>query len=57
MFLSFILRDQFADLRLCPAPQQAKGMRLGDPASSRLGRTSFIGQPKVPPAITIRIRE
>lgn len=58
MFLSFILRDQFAwDLRLCLAPQQAKGMRLSDPASSRLGRTSFIGQPKVPPAITIRIRE
>ncbi|EKG5168915.1 type VI secretion system baseplate subunit TssG, partial [Escherichia coli] len=45
------------DLRLCLAPLQAKGMRLGDPASSRLGRTSFIGQPKVPPAITIRIRE
>ena len=29
MFLSFILRDQFAwDLRLCLALQQAKGMRL-----------------------------
>lgn len=58
MFLSFILRDQFAwDLRLCLAPQQARGMRLGDPASSRLGRTCFIGEPKMPPVITIRIRE
>lgn len=58
MFLSFILRDQFAwDLRLCLAPQQARGMRLGDPGSSCIGRTSFIGQPKVPPAITICIRE
>ncbi|EOF5384275.1 type VI secretion system baseplate subunit TssG [Salmonella enterica] len=58
MFISFILRDQFAwDLRLCLAPQQAKGMRLGDPATSQLGRTCFIGEPKEPPAITICIRE
>ncbi|MDA3132341.1 type VI secretion system baseplate subunit TssG [Atlantibacter subterranea] len=58
MFISFILRDQFAwDLRLCLAPEQAKGMRLGNRDSSQLGRTCFIGDPRTPPAITIRIRE
>lgn len=58
MFIAFILRDQFAwDLKLCLAPQQAHGMRLGDRNSSCLGRTSFIGRPKVPPAITISMRK
>ncbi|WHP32016.1 type VI secretion system baseplate subunit TssG [Trabulsiella odontotermitis] len=58
MFISFLLRDQFAwDLQLCLAPDQAKGMRLGDKSSTCLGRTSFIGQPKVPPSVTLHIRE
>lgn len=58
MFISFLLRDQFAwDLQLCLAPEQAKGMRLGDKSSTCLGRTGFIGQPKTPPYVTLHIRE
>ena len=58
MFISFLLRDQFAwDLQLCLAPLQAKGMQLGDKSSTRLGRTGFIGQPKAPPYVTLHIRE
>jgi len=58
MFVSFLLRDQFAwDLRLDLAPEQAKGMLLGDSARSCIGRTAFIGQPKVPPSITLHIRD
>lgn len=58
MFISFLLRDQFAwDLQLCLAPSQAKGMLLGDKSSTHLGRTGFIGQPKAPPYVTLHIRE
>jgi type VI secretion system protein ImpH len=58
LFLSFLLRDQFAwDLQLCLAPGQAKGMRLGEKSSSCLGRTGFIGQPKARPFITLHIRD
>jgi type VI secretion system protein ImpH len=58
MFISFLLRDQFAwDLQLCLAPSQAKGMQLGDKSSTRLGRTGFIGLPKTPPYVTLHIRE
>ncbi|HEX4504029.1 MAG TPA: type VI secretion system baseplate subunit TssG [Scandinavium sp.] len=58
MFISFLLRDQFAwDLVLCLAPDQAKEMRLGEKANTCLGRTSFISQPKSPPFITLHIRE
>ncbi|QMR75155.1 type VI secretion system baseplate subunit TssG [Enterobacter sp. RHBSTW-00175] len=58
MFISFLLRDQFAwDLQLCLAPEQAKGMQLGDKSSTCLGRTGFIGQPKTPPYVTLHIRE
>uniref|UniRef100_UPI001652F19D type VI secretion system baseplate subunit TssG n=1 Tax=Serratia marcescens TaxID=615 RepID=UPI001652F19D len=45
LFISFLLRDQFAwDLRLDLAPEQAKGMRLGDRSRACIGRTAFIGQ-------------
>lgn len=58
MFISFLLRDQFAwDLRLDLAPDQAKGMRLGDRSRSCIGRTAFIGQPKMPPSVTLHIRD
>lgn len=58
MFISFLLRDQFAwDLQLCLAAEQAKGMRLGDKSSSSLGRTGFLGQPKLPPFVTLHIRD
>ncbi len=58
MFVSFLLRDQLAwDLQLCLAPEQAKGMRLREMSSSCLGRTAFIGSPKVPPYVTLHIRE
>ncbi|AGB79557.1 type VI secretion protein, VC_A0111 family [Enterobacteriaceae bacterium strain FGI 57] len=58
LFISFLLRDQLAwDLRLDLAPEQAKGMRLGDRSRSCIGRTAFIGQPKVPPSVTLHIRD
>ncbi|HCD1256227.1 TPA: type VI secretion system baseplate subunit TssG [Citrobacter amalonaticus] len=58
MFVSFLLRDQFAwDLQLSLAPEQAKGMRLGDRSRSCIGRTAFIGQPKAPPSVTLHIRD
>lgn len=58
MFISFLLRDQFAwDLRLCLAPDQAKGMQLGNRSCSCLGRTAFIGQPMSPPSVTLNIRD
>ncbi|EAW1720467.1 type VI secretion system baseplate subunit TssG [Salmonella enterica subsp. indica] len=58
MFMSFLLRDQFAwDLKLCLAPNQARGMKLGDRTSSCIKRTAFIGQPKTPPSVTLHIRE
>ncbi|MDK9362677.1 type VI secretion system baseplate subunit TssG [Lelliottia wanjuensis] len=58
MFVSFLLRDQFAwDLRLDLAPEQAKGMRLGDVSRSCIGRTAFIGEPKMPPSVTLHIRD
>ncbi|WP_333498805.1 type VI secretion system baseplate subunit TssG [Kluyvera sp. CHPC 1.2972] len=58
MFISFLLRDQFAwDLQLCLAPEQARRMRLGDKSCSRLGRTCFIGQPVTSPSVTLHIRE
>lgn len=58
MFVSFLLRDQFPwDLRLDLAPEQAKGMRLGDRSRSCIGRTAFIGQPKMPPSVTLHIRD
>lgn len=58
LFISFLLRDQFAwDLRLDLAPEQAKGMRLGDSSRSCIGRTAFIGQPKSPPSVTLHIRD
>lgn len=58
MFIAFLLRDQFAwDLQLSLAPEQAKGMRLGDCSRSCIGRTAFIGQPKTPPSIILHIRD
>lgn len=58
MFVSFLLRDQFAwDLQLSLAPDQAKGMRLGDRFRSCIGRTAFIGLPKAPPSVTLHIRD
>lgn len=58
MFVSFLLRDQFAwDLRLDLAPEQAKGMRLGDVSRSCIGRTAFIGEPKMSPSVTLHIRD
>nr|WP_302824927.1 type VI secretion system baseplate subunit TssG [Hafnia alvei] len=58
LFISFLLRDQLAwELRLDLAPEQAKGMRLGDRSRSCIGRTAFIGQPKAPPSITLHIRD
>lgn len=58
MFVSFLLRDQFAwDLQLSLAPDQAKGMRLGDRSRSCIGRTAFIGLPKAPPSVTLHIRD
>ncbi|PZT59109.1 type VI secretion system baseplate subunit TssG, partial [Escherichia coli] len=58
IFIAFLLRDQFAwDLRLDLAPEQAKGMLLGDRSRSCIGRTAFIGQPKTPPSVTLHIRD
>ncbi|HCB2207330.1 TPA: type VI secretion system baseplate subunit TssG [Citrobacter farmeri] len=58
LFISFLLRDQFAwNLRLDLAPEQAKGMQLGDRSCSCIGRTAFIGQPKSPPSVTLNIRD
>lgn len=57
LFVAFILRDQFAwDLRLEMAPEQIGGMTLGDERTSRIGWTSFIGQPEVCPGVTIKVR-
>ncbi|HAT3905369.1 type VI secretion system baseplate subunit TssG [Citrobacter koseri] len=57
MFVAFILRDQLAwDLRLEMAPDQIGGMRLGEEKTSRLGWTTFIGQPEVCPSVTIQVR-
>ena len=58
MFISFLLRDQLAwDLRLDLAADQAQGMRLGERASACIKRTAFIGKPKMPPSITLHIRD
>lgn len=57
MFVAFILRDQFAwDLRLEMAPKQIGGMTLGDERTSRLGWTTFVGQPETCPGVTIKVR-
>ena len=57
MFLAFVLRDQLAwDLRLEMAPEQIGGMTLGDERSSRIGWTSFIGQPEACPSVTIKVQ-
>ncbi|AIP97780.1 type VI secretion system baseplate subunit TssG [Salmonella enterica] len=57
MFVAFILRDQLAwDLRLEMAPNQIGGMQLGEEKTSRLGWTTFIGQPEVCPGVTIKVR-
>jgi len=57
LFVAFILRDQFAwDLRLEMAPEQIGGMTLGDERTSRLGWTTFVGQPETCPGVTIRVR-
>lgn len=57
MFVAFILRDQLAwDLRLEMAPGQIGGMKLGDEKNSRLGWTTFIGQPETRPGVTIKVR-
>ncbi|VEA03392.1 type VI secretion protein [Salmonella enterica subsp. enterica serovar Sanjuan] len=58
MFIAFLLRDQFAwDLRLDLAPAQAQGMKLGDSRRACIGRTAFIGEPKMPPSVTLHIRD
>lgn len=58
VFISFLLRDQLAwDLQLCLAPDQAKGMQLGERSNSCIGRTAFIGQPKTTPSVTLHIRD
>lgn len=58
MFMSFILRDQFAwDLRLGIAPEQVGGMTLGREQSSLLGWTCFLGRPDERPEVTICVRE
>lgn len=57
-FMSFLLRDQLAwDLRLDLAPEQAQGMRLGDRSCTCIGRTAFLGQPKMTPSVILHIRE
>ncbi|MGL4433286.1 MAG: type VI secretion system baseplate subunit TssG [Plesiomonas shigelloides] len=57
-FVSFILRDQLAwDLRLGFGEEQARGLRLGDEQSGRLGWSSFLGQPPVDPYVTICVQE
>lgn len=57
-FVSFILRDQLAwDLRLGFAEGEARGLRLGDDQSSRLGWSSFLGQPPADPYVTICVQE
>lgn len=57
-FVSFILRDQLAwDLRLGMGEGQARGLRLGDEQSSRLGWCSFLGQPPADPFVTICVQE
>lgn len=57
MFVAFILRDQLAwDLRLEMAPDQIGGMTLGDERTSRLGWTTFVGQPETCPGVTIKVR-
>ena len=58
MFMSFILRDQFAwDLRLGIAPEQVGGMTLGVKQSAQLGWTCFLGRPAEQPEVTISVRE
>jgi len=58
MFVSFILRDQFAwDLRLGIAPEQVGGLTLGTEQNALLGWTSFLGQPDERPDVTICVRE
>ncbi|MBW7982473.1 type VI secretion system baseplate subunit TssG [Enterobacillus tribolii] len=58
MFMSFILRDQFAwDLRLGIAQQQVGGMTLGVKQNALLGWTCFLGQPDERPEVTICVRE
>ncbi|ASN84453.1 type VI secretion system baseplate subunit TssG [Pectobacterium versatile] len=57
-FVSFILRDQLAwDLRLGFAEGEAKGLSLGSEQSSRLGWSSFLGQPPADPYVTICVQE
>lgn len=58
MFVAFLLRDPFAwDLRLYLAPEQAVGMQLGNKTSTCIGRTTFLGAPKTPPYVTLRVRK
>ncbi|WP_411705899.1 type VI secretion system baseplate subunit TssG [Edaphovirga cremea] len=57
MFVSFILRDQFAwDLKLGIADQQVDGMMLGV-ENALLGWTCFLGEPVSEPEVTICVRE
>ncbi|MEN3788671.1 type VI secretion system baseplate subunit TssG [Aeromonas veronii] len=57
-FVSFILRDQLAwDLRLGFGQEQAKGLRLGEEQSARLGWSTFLGQPPSDPFVTICVQE
>ncbi|GAB7209287.1 hypothetical protein OS31_07920 [Dickeya oryzae] len=52
------MRDQLAwDLRLGFAEGEARGLRLGDDQSSRLGWSSFLGQPPADPYVTICVQE
>lgn len=58
MFVSFIMRDQFAwDLRLGLADRQVGGMVLGDKQNNLLGWTSFLGTPEKEPNVTICVME
>lgn len=53
-FVRCILRDQLAwDIELCLAPEQARGLLLGDSRGGRLGWCTFLGHPPVTPRITI----
>jgi type VI secretion system protein ImpH len=57
-FVSFILRDQLAwDLRLGFGQEQARGLRLGEEQSARLGWSTFLGQPPSDPFVTICVQE
>ncbi|MFP1742993.1 type VI secretion system baseplate subunit TssG [Lonsdalea quercina] len=57
-FVSFILRDQCAwDLRLGFGLGEAKGLRLGNEQSARLGWSSFLGEPPSEPDVTICVQE